>query len=921
MFRLFDTLIFTIERIWQHRLLVMWVIIGLSVATVLSMSLTMYVDSVYTELLDSRLDTPPYAFRYRYLGAWNGNIGFDDFNSANGAVQDGFTDTIGLPVSRSVTYVRGGTWNVRMESGVTLGSFGLGTLSGTDDQMTIIAGEWSAESQTRDDGIVPLLLPEDMFYRMGVQVGDRLMIQRLGGQTVEAEVVALWRPTNSDDPAWIFPPTFFNNVILVGQSDFDMLLDGVENPIDETAWYLVFDGAEVRTSDVNVLLGNLIDGERDLQTVLPDIRRDLSPQDGLTAFNDEVNQLTQQLFIIIAPVGGLVLYFVSLVAGLLVNRQLPEDVKLRSRGMSRSGVLSIHVLMWLLLVGMALLVGIVVSPLVVDLVSRTSSFLRFDDLSSVINIVLTQQTVLIGIGTGLISASSGLYLAWRTTRQNVNSFRQLRGRGGHAWWQRTYLDMLILVPAFYVLYTLFGQGGLTTSADTPFSDPLAFVGPTLFALGLALVFLRVFPFLMNTWGRFVSLTTNIALLMALRELTRSIGRYRGALLMMSFTLSLTGFTASMASTLDQSLADSVDYQIGADMVLVTAIDAQTEQEQDTDTGQVTETVTGYNIPPTTELLEIDGIGYVSRVGTYQGLLNVGRTQIEGTIMGIDRTELAAVARFREDYADEPLANMLNKLAGQRTGILLSRETAEANNLVIGQQVTMSVRALNEWYEIRVPIVDFIDYFPTLDPNDGFFLITNLTPLYELVGTALPHDIWLSLAPDADADTVRTAIEETDFPVIRWLEPEEALQDARAEPARRGVLGFLSIGFVAAIMLTLIATIIQSTASFRAQSSQLGALRAMGLGGSTVGVYIILLQGMSAIGGILSGTSIGVLTTVLFLPLLDFSGGLPPYLVRVAWSEITIVYTVFAGVLFGVTLLTTLILSREQLATVVRLGDA
>ena len=183
-----------------------------------------------------------------------------------------------------------------------------------------------------------------MFYRMGVQIGDRMTIQRIGGDVVDAEVVALWQAVNPDDPAWVFPPTFFDSVLLVGQSELNNLLDGVENPIDEVAWYLVFDGVEVRTSDVNALLGSIIDGERDLETVLPDIRRDLSPQEGLTAFNDEVNQLTQQLFIIIAPVGGLVLYFVSLVAGLLVNRQLPEDVKLRSRGMSRSGVLSIHVL-------------------------------------------------------------------------------------------------------------------------------------------------------------------------------------------------------------------------------------------------------------------------------------------------------------------------------------------------------------------------------------------------------------------------------------------------------------------------------------------------------------------------------------------------------------------------------------------------
>ncbi len=79
--------------------------------------------------------------------------------------------------------------------------------------------------------------------------------------------------------------------------------------------------------------------------------------------------------------------------------------------------------------------------------------------------------------------------------------------------------------------------------------------------------------------------------------------------------------------------------------------------------------------------------------------------------------------------------------------------------------------------------------------------------------------------------------------------------------------------------------------------------------------------MIAGSGIASGTSIGLATTLLFLPLLDFSGGLPPYLVRVAWNDIALVYAVFAGVLLLVTFVITLTLSRESLSTVVKLGDA
>ena len=58
-----------------------------------------------------------------------------------------------------------------------------------------------------------------------------------------------------------------------------------------------------------------------------------------------------------------------------------------------------------------------------------------------------------------------------------------------------------------------------------------------------------------------------------------------------------------------------------------------------------------------------------------------------------------------------------------------------------------------------------------------------------------------------------------------------------------------------------------------------------------------------------------------MALLDFGGGLPPYLVRVAWNDIFTVYGIFAGVLISVTLVTTFMMSRERLFTLVKLGEA
>jgi putative ABC transport system permease protein len=248
------------------------------------------------------------------------------------------------------------------------------------------------------------------------------------------------------------------------------------------------------------------------------------------------------------------------------------------------------------------------------------------------------------------------------------------------------------------------------------------------------------------------------------------------------------------------------------------------------------------------------------------------------------------------------------------------KTAQKYKLRIGQEVTYQVFAYNQWYDSKVPIVGLLNYFPTLDPTQKFFIITNLDPILETVGTELPHDIWVSLAPGADPAKVQEQVIEKGFPVVQWIDPQVELHKAMTAPARRGVLGFLSVGFVASILLTLVGNIIQSAASFKAQATQLGSLRAMGLGGFAVAVYLTLSQGLAVVSGILGGTLIGAATTLLYLPLLDFSGGLPPYLVRVAWLDIIAVYAVFAGVLFVVTLYTTILMGRERVSAMLKLGD-
>src|SRR5260221_994136 len=704
MFRVFDPLQLAFERLWNHRVLVVWALVGISAATTLALSLPLYVDSVDSRLLASRLPDPPYAFRFRYLGSWKGNIKSDDVKSATAQIDTGFISTMGLPVVKIINYTRGGAWSTKLGNGKTLGPFSIGSLQGADAQIRITQGKWPADPTKAGDPI-PVLLPDKMLFSMGIQLGDELVSTSPTGKAIKLKVAALWQPVNANDSTWIFIPKFFDEVLLVQPSDLPGALASVDKPIEESAWYILFDGSQLRTSSVDGLLRRVVDGQRDVETVLPGIRLDQSPVDALTKFSIEVNALTQQLIIMVLPVAGLVLYFVAMVAGLLVSRQQTQDVTLRNPGMSRRGIIWIHFLMWLILATAAFGIGLLLAPLAVQLVGKTTSFLRFDNTDPPLAVTFTPQAILAGIVTALIAASSGLYAAWRTTRQTITSFMQSSARAASAWWERMYLDVLLLIPAYYVLYTLSKQGGMVSNAEDPFSNPISFLGPTLFALGNTLLFLRLFPFVLRIAARMFAYTRGIAMVMALRELTRSITRYRGGLPMMCFTLSLTGFTASMASTIDQSLQDSVNYKIGADAVLITAADTQTTEDttDSATTGTSTQTVTGYNTLPVTDLLTVSGVKSGSRVGRFDAQIRLPNQRLDGKMLGVDRDTIASIITWRNDYSTVPIADLSNEMAGKREGVLLDANTARKYNLKVGQQITTAVNALHQSYQSKMPI--------------------------------------------------------------------------------------------------------------------------------------------------------------------------------------------------------------------------
>jgi putative ABC transport system permease protein len=193
-------------------------------------------------------------------------------------------------------------------------------------------------------------------------------------------------------------------------------------------------------------------------------------------------------------------------------------------------------------------------------------------------------------------------------------------------WQRYFLDFLLLIPAGYGYYTLRNRGTIGLlggqAGGNPFQDPLLFLVPAITIFAVSLLLVRIFPMVMEAlaWlsGQVVRA---VSVVLAFRQLARVSKQYVGALLLLVLTLSLATFTASMARTLDQSMQDSWRYRYGADYQLIetgenTELATTPQEGAEAPAAAVQNEFQGWSFVPVSEHLKAEGVTAAIRVGSY-----------------------------------------------------------------------------------------------------------------------------------------------------------------------------------------------------------------------------------------------------------------------------------------------------------------
>ena len=939
----------TFKRLWAQRGLTLATILGLVTAVALIMTVPLYADAVNFRILQEELSSnaqqvrkPPFAYLYDYVGAWGGPVQWEDVEAVDQYLITRGARELGLAQQISVRHLETNRFKLfpantsnYADDSASLGLFYFATTTGIGDHIELLEGQFPSPADPTANSTIDVLVTAALATESGLQVGDSFIAYDFAENTTNpvetaVRVAGVWQAKDETEDFWFFAPQVFDDLLLVPEETFIQRLSPVlNNEITRAAWYLVVDGSGVNTANASALAARSYQVARRADTLLPNLGNVISPADALGRYRASTQQLTVLLSAFNVPVIGLILAFIGLIVGLAVNQRRNEIAVIRSRGGTPYQIMGFALLEGLVLGGVAIVLGTAVALILTQLMGKSRSFLDFSAPAE-LRVALTPdawQAALIAILLAIVAQVLPTIAAAQDT---IVTYKQEQARTlNRPWWQRAWLDILLLIPALYGYYLLQQQGAIVTlnetvSGDSLFQNPLLFLLPTLTVFSLTLLFIRLLPWLMGLVSWLLVRTDSIGILMATRQLARTPRIYAMPLILLVLTVSLAVFTASLAQTMDYQLYDESRYRIGADVKLrgaglelggTSVFPGQSAEDQRNRAIFL----------PLAEYREFPGVTAAARAGRYRAEAEVGDQRVNGTYLGVDRADFGQVAYWRWDFAPYQLGSLLNALATSPDAILVSDEFARERGLRPGDFFRLSVALPEGRVELNTQIAGTFSYFATWYPQeDGPLFVGNLETLFAQTGGDLPYEVWLQTDGEPNREGLDQALADRRLIGWTWQEPYSRVAAEQRRPDRQGVFGLLSVGFMAAALLTVLGFFIYALFSLRQRLIVLGILRAVGLLQKHVTILIAFELAFLIVSGLTLGTALGILVSQHFIPYLQIGRRVtdlvPPYLVEIAWPAVIQIYVLFALMFVAALVVLATLLRRMKIFQAIKLGE-
>ncbi len=718
-------------------------------------------------------------------------------------------------------------------------------------------------------------------------------------------------------------PVFREN-LFVTEKTFENLISMEGIDIGWVTWYWLFDHKDVRIHDLPNLVEGMIALESEAAQISPAVRWSRSPLYLFQRFVGQAQVLRTLMFALSIPILGIVLYYIVLAAQLMINNRRTEIAMLQSRGASKLQICATYVIEWCILGVLALAVSPYLGLLIAQVMGASRGFLSFVDREPLPAQLFSDPYVFASAAMALTVALI-IVPVWSAARQSIVSYKQEVSRKHRKpLWQVIPVDLILLVFAGWGYYTLRKQAEAGMVDQTIILNPSLFLIPAILMLGVGLLTLRIFPWIIRLLDRFTSSWSGIAWNMTLKQLHRSPEQYNPLILLIILTLALGIYSSSTARTMDRNFTDRLSYQMGAEVVIsetwVETIPPEVllaapggEEKVEAQEPRVFE-------PPFYVHESLEGVEAAARVMKLNGTI-VSPGRYGASILAINPHEFAKVAWHREDLLDHHINSYLNLLISRPGGVLVEASALERAQLKPGDMISVQLRGVAD--PLQFQILAPVKYWPTLYPDEGPFVIADIDYVRSVLPIE-PYDVWLKLTPDASLTQIVDELRNEGVYVSSVKDLRNMLIEGIRDPQRMGLYGMLSTGFLVAALITVMGFLLYTFLSLRSRMLQFGVLRAIGLKVKQLMLMLTYEQVFTTGLAVVVGTVLGEQVSNLFLPMLrlsvDSQKDVPPFLVVVEWADKLKIYLVLGAALLVGLIGLQIFISTLKIHQAVKLGE-
>lgn len=725
-----------------------------------------------------------------------------------------------------------------------------------------------------DAAYYPCILSESVMDKYGLIVGETIDFVQWtdeNGESLKLVVAGIFKEKDSTDLFWYKAPNKFEKEIFVGEDDFDEIIERYDV---HTVYYehvTLLDYEDIRNNNVDDVLYYL--GQfRELDSNFVNTMQDM-----LNDFADERKSVDIMLWVLELPILGMVLAFIYMVSGQIIETERNEIAMLKSRGFSRVQVIVLYAVQSGILAIFGILFGVPLGYGLCKLSAETTDFLTFSgtdaNLYRFVPIMLLYALIAALIGIIFI-----LIPVIRYSNVSIVEHKSGYAQDKKMFWEKYFLDVLLLGLSLYLLYN-FNQSidNLRMKALSGSKmDPMIFLDTLLFILAFGLLTLRLMHYLVKLVYGIGRKKWKPAAYVSFLQITRTFGRQGFISVFMILTVAMGLFNANAARTINRNNEDRIVYECGADVVLQERWLSKAYRDSDL---KIHYAYIEPDYLKYTTLIEEGVCDSVARVIRYDKTEASagGKSVTDCMVMGINTKDFGETAYLKEElYGDNRWFNQLNAMGQKGNGAVISRNLAEALGIEEGNVVSfygLDGGEVDTEQIMRCYVCAVVDAWPGYDQyyyEDGeqkerYLIVANYASMAKNFETT-PYEIWCKLSKDVTADALYSKLQEKDIVIESYHSVQDDIYDMKNSPDIQITNGMFTLSFIIALVLCGVGFLIYWISSIRQRELLFGVYRAMGMSVTDVNHMLVNEHIFSTLLSVIAGGLVGMAATFLYIKL-------------------------------------------------------